>query len=76
MLIDQVIVTFCNVVVDKALEKVRNLGFIILLVEQPIGYALETVHCAYGLKNGEIVLKGLALDVLVSDMIKRDYIGL
>lgn len=58
------------------IERIRELGLTILLVEQQVEHALETADRAYVLENGEIVLEGLASDILVSDMVRKAYLGL
>jgi len=58
------------------IERIRELGLTILLVEQQVEHALETADRAYVLENGEIALEGLASDILVSDMVKKAYLGL
>ena len=58
------------------IEKLRELGLTILLVEQQVEHALETADRAYVLENGGISMEGLAKDVMASDMVRKAYLGL
>jgi branched-chain amino acid transport system ATP-binding protein len=52
------------------------MGLTILLVEQQVEHALETADRAYVLENGEILMEGLARDVVSSDIVRKAYLGL
>jgi branched-chain amino acid transport system ATP-binding protein len=58
------------------IKKLREMGLTILLVEQQVEHALETADRAYVLENGEILMEGLARDVVSSDIVRKAYLGL
>lgn len=58
------------------IEKLRDQGITILLVEQNIRHALEIADRGYVLENGRIVLEGASKDLLVNDHIRKAYLGL
>lgn len=58
------------------IEKLKELGLTILLVEQQVEHALRTADRAYVLENGGISMEGLAKDVMASDMVRKAYLGL
>lgn len=57
------------------LQKINEQGVTILLVEQDAYLALETVHRAYVLENGEIKLQGAASDLLKNAEVQKAYLG-
>jgi branched-chain amino acid transport system ATP-binding protein len=58
------------------IKKLREMGLTILLVEQQVEHALETADRAYVLENGEILMEGLAREVVSSDIVRKAYLGL
>lgn len=57
------------------LQKINEQGVTLLLVEQDAYLALETVHRAYVLENGEIKLQGSASDLLKNAEVQKAYLG-
>jgi branched-chain amino acid transport system ATP-binding protein len=60
----------------EELEKLRNSGLTLLLVEQNTTYALDLADRAYVLENGKIVLEGPGKELQENEHIKRHYLGL
>lgn len=58
------------------IQKLRDQGVAILLVEQNIRHALEIADRGYVLENGHIVLEGTSKDLLVNDHVRKAYLGL
>ncbi len=56
-------------------QKLRQEGVTILLVEQNARAALKIADRAYVLETGKIVLEGSAEELLVDDDVKRAYLG-
>jgi branched-chain amino acid transport system ATP-binding protein len=61
--------------IGKAIAHINESGTSILLVEQNARLALKLAHRGYVLETGSIVLEGLAKDLMVSEHIKRAYLG-
>lgn len=59
----------------KILEKIRDEGFTILIVEQHIKTALELSDRGYLMEQGSIVLEGDSNEILESDYVKKVYLG-
>jgi len=59
----------------KAILEINRRGMTILLVEQNAYLALKISNRAYVLTNGEITLKGPALELLNNSEIKKAYLG-
>jgi len=59
----------------KLIEKLRDKGIAILLIEQNANKALEISKRGYLMENGEIVLKGLCTDLLLDEKVKQAYLG-
>ncbi len=59
----------------QTIEKLRDEGITILLVEQNAYAALEVSDYAYVLENGEIALQDDAKKLLHSDEIRKKYLG-
>ena len=62
--------------VFEIIERLREHGITILLIEQNVQHTLETADRAYVLENGRIVLKGKGKDLLQEDLVKKAYLGL
>jgi branched-chain amino acid transport system ATP-binding protein len=59
----------------KILEKIRDEGFTILIVEQHIKTALELSDRGYLMEQGSIVLEGDSNEMLRSNYVKKVYLG-
>jgi len=57
-------------------KKVNEEGVTILLVEQNVRHALEIANRAYVLETGKITLEGTGKKLLVSDHVKKAFLGL
>ena len=57
------------------LDRLRQMGITILLVEQDAYAALKVADRGYVLETGRIVAEGKARDLLHSDQIQRAYLG-
>ena len=62
--------------VFRALEKLRQSGVTILLVEQNVNTTLKITDRAYVLEQGRIVMEGKSQDLLKDDHIKSAYLGI
>jgi branched-chain amino acid transport system ATP-binding protein len=60
----------------STIERLRNEGMTILLVEQNVQQALHLAEMAYVLQNGRIVLHGKAQDLLEDPSVRTAYLGL
>ncbi len=59
----------------STIQKLRQEGVTILLVEQNARAALKIADRAYVLETGKMVLQGSAEELLVDDDVKRAYLG-
>ena len=59
----------------KIIEKLKEQGVTVLLVEQNAKMALSIADRAYVLETGRIVLEGNARDLLNNDDVKKAYLG-
>lgn len=59
----------------EIIERIRDEGVTIFLVEQNAHRALQISDRGYVLENGEIVLHGLGSELLTNDEVKRAYLG-
>jgi branched-chain amino acid transport system ATP-binding protein len=59
----------------EVIKKLNESGTTILLVEQNAKTALNVAKHAFVLETGEIVLEGLASDLLVNPKVKEAYLG-
>ena len=59
----------------ESIERIREEGLTILLIEQRV---LEALSCAAGIRrqNGRIVLEGRSCDLIDSDMVRKAYLGM
>ena len=53
----------------------REQGLTILLVEQDVRLALSVASYAYILENGEVSIKGLAVELMDDPAVRRAYLG-
>ena len=58
------------------IRELRDGGLAVLLVEQNVGQSLEIADRAYVLENGSVRFSGLPGELLVSDELRRAYLGL
>ncbi len=59
-----------------AVQRLRETGMTILLVEQNVQEALEIADRGYVLQAGEIIHEGRASDLLASDLVRKAFLGL
>ncbi len=59
-----------------AVQKIRDLGVTVLLVEQRLAEALEIADRAYVLQTGRIVMSGPAREIAADDAVRRAYLGI
>jgi branched-chain amino acid transport system ATP-binding protein len=60
----------------RAIQRIRDLGLTVLLVEQRLVEALEIADRAYVLQTGRIVMSGKAADIAIDKEVRRAYLGL
>lgn len=60
----------------EIVQKIREQGVTVLLVEQNVRRALEIADRAYVLENGRICMEGECEELLESDHIRRAYLGM
>ena len=59
----------------NVIKQLNESGTTVLLVEQNAGAALKVAHHSYVLERGEIVLEGLASELLNNPKVKEHYLG-
>ena len=57
------------------IQRLRQSGLAILLVEQNVGQSLEIADRAYVMENGSIQFEGVASELLASDALRQSYLG-
>jgi branched-chain amino acid transport system ATP-binding protein len=62
--------------VFEALEKLRQKGVTVLLVEQNVNTTLHITDRAYVLEQGQITLAGKSKDLLENDHVKKAFLGI
>jgi len=62
--------------VFNALERLRQTGVTILLVEQNVNTTLKITDRAYVLEQGQIAMEGQSQQLLANDHVKTAYLGL
>jgi len=60
----------------ERIEKLKDKGMTVFLVEQNTGYALELANRGYVLENGRITMEGPSAELANSDHIRKAYLGL
>ena len=60
----------------SVIQRLRDQGATILLVEQNALMALRVAHRAYVLQTGSIVLSGTSADVAGNENVRKAYLGL
>ncbi len=61
--------------VAKAIQRLREEGVTVLLVEQNVQVALRLADRGYVLENGRLVAEGAAADLQRDDRVRRAYLG-
>ena len=59
-----------------AIQRIRDLGLTVLLVEQRLAEALEIADHAYVLQTGRVVMSGKASDIAGDAAVRKAYLGL
>ena len=59
----------------KVIEKLRDEGTTILLVEQNARAALKVADRGYVLETGKVILEGIAAELLENKDVQRAYLG-
>jgi branched-chain amino acid transport system ATP-binding protein len=59
-----------------AVERIRDLGVTVLLVEQRLVEALAIADRAYVLQTGRIVMAGPAAAILADGAVRKAYLGM
>ena len=57
------------------IEKLRNEGTTILLVEQNASAALKISHRAYVLETGKVRVQGKSSELMENEAVKKAYLG-
>ena len=60
----------------RTIQKLRDQGITILLIEQNVRHTLEIADRAYVLENGHLCLQGDCAELLQSDHVRKAYLGL
>jgi branched-chain amino acid transport system ATP-binding protein len=78
LLLDEPSMGIAPLIVREIFNVVKQLnqaGTTVLLVEQNARAALKVAHHSYVLERGEIVLEGLAAELLDNPKVKEHYLG-
>ena len=78
LLLDEPSMGLAPIIVNQIyelIEKIRDSGITILLVEQNAKKALSICDYAYVLENGRIKLQGTGEELLGSDEVRKAYLG-
>ncbi|MFJ8265955.1 ABC transporter ATP-binding protein [Peribacillus asahii] len=78
IILDEPSLGLAPVIIEKVfefIEKIRETGITILLVEQNANLALEVSERAYVMETGEITLKGKSSELLQDEQIMKAYLG-
>jgi branched-chain amino acid transport system ATP-binding protein len=60
----------------RIIQKLRDQGITIFLIEQNVRHTLEIADRAYVLENGHVSLQGDCTELLQSDHVRKAYLGL
>jgi branched-chain amino acid transport system ATP-binding protein len=60
----------------NCVERLKDMGMTILLVEQNVQEALEIADRGYVIQTGDLVMEGTGNELLQSDLVKRAFLGL
>lgn len=61
--------------VFEALQKIKDLGTTIVLVEQNVSMALRLADYAYVLRQGRVDIEGTSAEVSATDAVRESYLG-
>jgi branched-chain amino acid transport system ATP-binding protein len=61
--------------VFSTIERIRNEGMTVFLVEQNASMALSLADRGYVLQTGKIVLSDTAKNLLTNDLVRQAYLG-
>lgn len=78
LLLDEPSMGLAPIIVNQIydlIQKIKDSGITILLVEQNAKKALSICDYAYVLENGKIKLKGSGAELLASDEVRKAYLG-
>lgn len=78
LLLDEPSMGLAPIIVNQIydlIQKIKDSGITILLVEQNAKKALSICDYAYVLENGRIKLSGSGEDLLNSDEVRKAYLG-
>jgi len=62
--------------VFQSIQRLRERGVTVLLVEQHVPVALKVSDRAYALENGRIVLSGASEEVASNEKLREHYLGI
>lgn len=62
--------------VFESVKEIKEMGVMILLVEQNVRHALELADRAYVLETGRIIIEGIGRELLNNAQIKKAYLGI
>jgi branched-chain amino acid transport system ATP-binding protein len=60
----------------RIIQRLRDQGITILLIEQNVRHTLDIADRAYVLENGRVCLEGASDEILQSDHVRKAYLGL
>ena len=78
LLLDEPSLGLAPLIVDfvfETIQKIRDTGVTVLLVEQNANRSLEIADYAYVMENGRITLEGTGREVLENPCVKEAYLG-
>ncbi len=78
LLLDEPSMGLAPVIVEQifgVVEKLRQMGTTVFVVEQNAFLALNISNRAYVLENGSIIMSGNSKDLLNDDRVKEAYLG-
>ena len=78
LMLDEPSLGLAPILVDEIfekLERLRDLGLTVLLVEQNITYALEMADRGYVLENGHLVMEGTGSELADDEHVMAHYLG-
>ncbi|MDR7857502.1 ABC transporter ATP-binding protein [Tissierella sp.] len=79
ILMDEPSMGLAPIIVDEVfgiIEKIKNMGKTILLIEQNASVALNIAHYGYVIELGHIALKGTGKELLNNSEVEKAYLGL
>lgn len=79
LMLDEPSLGLAPIVVDgifRVLQRIRDEGVTILLVEQNVHESLQIADYAYVIENGRVATHGKAADLLADEALQKQYLGL